>query len=72
MCPLAQWFHNLDKIIHYVNYHASKGGPVVAFYSTPSHYTDAKFEATIAVRVSTRPISPSVAIVAMFVQCPAC
>jgi alpha-mannosidase len=36
------WFHNLDKIIHYVNYNASKGGPVVAFYSTPSHYTDAK------------------------------
>jgi len=31
------WFHNLDKIIHYVNYNASKGGPVVAFYSTPSH-----------------------------------
>jgi alpha-mannosidase len=25
------WFHNLDKIIHYVNYNASKGGPVVAF-----------------------------------------
>ena len=42
------WYHNLDKIIHYVNYHASKGGPVVAFYSTPSHYTDAKFAATKA------------------------
>ena len=40
------WFHNLDKIIHYVNYNASKGGPVVAFYSTPSHYVDAKFAAT--------------------------
>ena len=25
------WFHNLDKLIHYVNYNASKGGPVVAF-----------------------------------------
>jgi hypothetical protein len=42
------WFHNLDKIIHYVNYNASKGGPVVAFYSTPSHYVDAKFAATKA------------------------
>ena len=40
------WFHNLDKIIHYVNYNASKGGPVVTFYSTPSHYVDAKFAAT--------------------------
>ena len=39
-------FHNLDKIIHYVNVNASNGGPVVAFYSTPSHYTDAKFLAT--------------------------
>ena len=27
----AHWFHNLDKLIHYVNYNASKGGPVVAF-----------------------------------------
>lgn len=34
------WFHNLDKIIHYVNLNASLGGPVRAFYSTPSHYTD--------------------------------
>eukprot|EP01052_Picozoa_sp_SAG31_P068375 SAG31_NODE_27185_length_430_cov_0.764350_1_plen_142_part_11 len=40
------WYHNLDKIIHYVNYNASKGGPVVAFYSTPSQYVDAKFAAT--------------------------
>jgi alpha-mannosidase len=40
------WFHNLDKIIHYVNYNASKGGPVRAFYSTPSHYTDSKHAAT--------------------------
>jgi alpha-mannosidase len=31
-----------------VNYNASKGGPVVAFYSTPSHYVDAKFKATTA------------------------
>jgi alpha-mannosidase len=35
------WFHNLDKIIHYVNINATNGGPVRAFYSTPSHYTDA-------------------------------
>ena len=40
------WFHNLDKIIHYVNYNASKGGPVVAFYSTPTHYTDSKHAET--------------------------
>ena len=40
-------FHNLDKIIHYVNYLASKGGPVVAFYSTPTHYTDAKHAETV-------------------------
>ena len=40
------WFHNLDKLIHYVNVNASNGGPVVAFYSTPSHHTDAKFLAT--------------------------
>jgi hypothetical protein len=30
------WYHNLDKLIHYINYNASMGGPVVAFYSTPS------------------------------------
>ena len=42
----ANRFHNLDKLIHYVNVNASNGGPVVAFYSTPSHYTDAKFLAT--------------------------
>jgi alpha-mannosidase len=41
------WFHNLDKIIHYVNVNAKNGGPVVAFYSTPSHYTDAKHKETL-------------------------
>ena len=46
------WFHNLDKIIHYVNYNASKGGPVVAFYSTPSHYTDAKADASKKAQVT--------------------
>eukprot|EP01051_Picozoa_sp_SAG22_P016848 SAG22_NODE_2476_length_2530_cov_2.162896_1_plen_89_part_10 len=35
------WFHNLDKIIHYINYNASKGGPVVALYSTPCVALDA-------------------------------
>ena len=39
-------FHNLDKLIHYINYNASKGGPVVAFYSTPTHYTDMKYAAS--------------------------
>ena len=42
------WFHNLDKIIHYVNINASLGGPVKAFYSTPSHYTDSLKKATVA------------------------
>lgn len=41
-------FHNLDKIIHYVNLNASLGGPVRAFYSTPSHYTDNVKKATDA------------------------
>eukprot|EP00040_Diaphanoeca_grandis_P000572 m.15796 g.15796 ORF g.15796 m.15796 type:complete len:1168 (-) comp10754_c0_seq1:58-3561(-) len=40
------WFRNLDKIIHYVNINASLGGPVKAFYSTPSHYTDSLKVAT--------------------------
>jgi alpha-mannosidase len=35
------WFHNLDKIIHYVN----QNGTVNAFYSTPSLYTDQKKKA---------------------------
>ena len=37
----------MDKIIHYVNVNAAAGGPVVAFYSTPSHYTDAKHAETV-------------------------
>ena len=41
------WFHNLDKIMHYVNLNATRGGPVVAFYSTPSHYTDLKHAETL-------------------------
>ena len=36
------WFHNLDKFIHYVNLNASRGGPVVAMYSTPTKYTTVK------------------------------
>ena len=35
------WYHNLDKLIHYVNLN----GTVNAFYSTPSIYTDAKHKA---------------------------
>ena len=30
------WFRNLDKIMHYVNQNASRGGPVKAMYSTPT------------------------------------
>jgi alpha-mannosidase len=30
------------RVLQYVNLNASRGGPIVAFYSTPSHYTDAK------------------------------
>ena len=41
-------FHNLDKIIHYVNINASLGGPVTAFYSSPSHYTDSLKKVTVA------------------------
>lgn len=33
-----RWYHNLDKLIHYVNLN----GSVNAFYSTPSIYTDWK------------------------------
>lgn len=32
------WYHNLDKLIHYVN----QNGTVNAFYSTPSRYVDEK------------------------------
>jgi len=41
------WFHNLDKIMHYVNLNATRGGPVVAFYSTPTHYADLKHAETL-------------------------
>ena len=34
----VHWYHNLDKIIHYVN----QNGTVNAFYSTPSLYVDQK------------------------------
>ncbi|XP_073146127.1 probable alpha-mannosidase At5g13980 [Henckelia pumila] len=34
------WFRNMDKLIHYVN----QDGRVNAFYSTPSMYTDAKYD----------------------------
>ncbi|KAI0513516.1 hypothetical protein KFK09_009540 [Dendrobium nobile] len=35
------WFKQMDKFIHYVN----KDGRVNTFYSTPSIYTDAKYDA---------------------------
>ncbi|XP_056696482.1 alpha-mannosidase isoform X2 [Spinacia oleracea] len=35
------WFKQMDKLIHYVN----KDGRVNALYSTPSIYTDAKYDA---------------------------
>ncbi|EDQ87643.1 uncharacterized protein MONBRDRAFT_33201 [Monosiga brevicollis MX1] len=35
------WYNNMDKLIHHVN----KNGTVNAFYSTPSIYTQAKFDA---------------------------
>ncbi|XP_028550522.1 alpha-mannosidase At3g26720 isoform X2 [Dendrobium catenatum] len=35
------WFKQMDKFIHYVN----QDGRVNAFYSTPSIYTDAKYDA---------------------------
>jgi alpha-mannosidase len=38
------WYHNLDKLIHYVN----QNGTVNAFYSTPTIYTQAKFDADVA------------------------
>eukprot|EP00931_Biecheleriopsis_adriatica_P102099 TRINITY_DN77122_c0_g1_i1.p1 TRINITY_DN77122_c0_g1~~TRINITY_DN77122_c0_g1_i1.p1 ORF type:complete len:1154 (+),score=170.39 TRINITY_DN77122_c0_g1_i1:66-3527(+) len=37
------WYHNLDKIIHYVN----QNGTVNVFYSTPSLYVDEKKKAGI-------------------------
>jgi len=37
------WYHNLDKLIHYVN----QNGTVNAFYSTPTAYTDAKNRANV-------------------------
>mmetsp|Transcript_90839 Transcript_90839/g.207946 ORF Transcript_90839/g.207946 Transcript_90839/m.207946 type:complete len:1109 (+) Transcript_90839:54-3380(+) len=35
------WYHNLDKLIHYVNLN----GTVNAFYSTPTVYTEQKYKA---------------------------
>jgi len=37
------WYHNLDKLIHYVN----QNGTVNAFYSTPTLYTQEKLRANI-------------------------
>ena len=46
--PQDHWYHNLDKIIHYINEKARRGeGKLVAFYSTPSQYADAKRAASV-------------------------
>lgn len=48
------WYHNLDKLIHYVNLN----GTVNAFYSTPTLYTDQKFKANTSWEVRKDDIFP--------------
>ena len=48
------WYHNLDKLIHYVN----QNGTVNAFYSTPSIYTDEKHKAGLTWEVRHDDIFP--------------
>ena len=48
------WYHNLDKLIHYVN----QNGTVNAFYSTPSIYTDQKHKANLTWEVRHDDIFP--------------
>eukprot|EP01059_Diplonema_ambulator_P005004 TRINITY_DN14746_c0_g1_i1.p1 TRINITY_DN14746_c0_g1~~TRINITY_DN14746_c0_g1_i1.p1 ORF type:complete len:1132 (+),score=491.47 TRINITY_DN14746_c0_g1_i1:52-3396(+) len=48
------WYHNLDKLIHYVN----KNGTVNAFYSTPSIYVDQKKKANLTWEVRQDDIFP--------------
>eukprot|EP00935_MAST-01C_sp_MAST-1C-sp1_P000879 g879.t1 len=50
----ACWYRNLDKLIHYVN----KNGTINAFYSTPSHYVDAKKAANLTWEVRQDDIFP--------------
>jgi alpha-mannosidase len=40
----AEWFKNLDKLIHYVN----KDGRLNVFYSTPIEYTEARHDEKLA------------------------
>lgn len=40
----AEWFKNLDKLIHYVN----KDGRLNVFYSTPIEYTQARHDEKLA------------------------
>ena len=37
------WYHNLDKLIHYINLNASRGGPVVAFCESARHPSQCRF-----------------------------
>ena len=37
------WYHNMDKIVHYANLN----GSINVFYSTPTKYTQAKYDETI-------------------------
>lgn len=48
------WFRQMDKFIHYVN----RDGHVNALYSTPSIYTDAKYEANEQWPIKTEDFFP--------------
>ena len=48
------WYHNLDKLIHYVN----QNGTVNAFYSTPTRYVAEKKKAGLQWEVRTSDIWP--------------
>ncbi|GAQ86088.1 lysosomal alpha-mannosidase [Klebsormidium nitens] len=55
------WFTNMDKLIHYAN----KDGRVNVFYSTPSIYLDAKYEANETWPLKTDDFFP-------YADCPHC
>ncbi len=48
------WYHNLDKLIHYVN----QNGSINAFYSTPSFYVEQKLKAGVDWEVREDDIFP--------------
>lgn len=48
------WYHNLDKLIHYVN----QNGTINAFYSTPSIYVEQKHKAGLTWEVRHDDIFP--------------